>query len=334
MNDIIEWAIVGTPIVIGLISPIIWILYFIKIDLYKKSPEWLKGITFLAAFIGFGCFWGFLAGIVIGSVAFVPVTVIAIFLFLVFQVAVMTKGKYSDETLKEMSEYYQSEEFKKTKVDFITKERNEIINEEIKCENSVDWSPLNKGGNTSKTRMLKKEEHVLQYTPTSQAYTKFLPVVIGGIFFLYLGIRDLLQSVYDPENVGYMIVGGCGLIALSLYLIYKESRPIVFDLKLKELRIGRGNQREDVQSTFFTRISFPKISAIQLVDEFVTSEKTSNYTSYEMNLLLTDGSRVHLIDYMGRDAILQDADTISQKLDIPIFKKWEIDERLDTQMER
>ena len=60
------------------------------------------------------------------------------------------------------------------------------------------------------------------------------------------------------------------------------------------------------------------IHALQLLSEFVSGSKSS-YHSYELNLVLNDGSRINVVDHGNLDRLRSDANTLSRFLDKPIW---------------
>ncbi len=60
------------------------------------------------------------------------------------------------------------------------------------------------------------------------------------------------------------------------------------------------------------------IHALQLLSEFVSGSKNS-YHSYELNLVLNDGSRINVVDHGNLERLRADASTLSQFLDKPVW---------------
>jgi hypothetical protein len=60
------------------------------------------------------------------------------------------------------------------------------------------------------------------------------------------------------------------------------------------------------------------IHALQLLSEFVSGSKNSYY-SYELNLVLDNGSRINVVDHGNLERLRADASTLSQFLDKPVW---------------
>ena len=60
------------------------------------------------------------------------------------------------------------------------------------------------------------------------------------------------------------------------------------------------------------------IHALQLLSEFVSGSKSSYY-SYELNLVLNDGSRINVVDHGNLERLRSDASALSRFLDKPVW---------------
>jgi hypothetical protein len=69
-----------------------------------------------------------------------------------------------------------------------------------------------------------------------------------------------------------------------------------------------------------TIIPFSEIHALQIISEFI-SGKFDNYSSYELNIILKDATRINIIDHNDIEQIRLDAQKISIFLGVPV---WDI----------
>ena len=72
--------------------------------------------------------------------------------------------------------------------------------------------------------------------------------------------------------------------------------------------VARGNSSAPLSS----------IHALQLLSEFISGSKSSYY-SYELKLVLHDGSRINVVDQGNLERLRSDANTLSQFLDKPVW---------------
>lgn len=184
----------------------------------------------------------------------------------------------------------------------------------------IDWSPLRGGGTNIKTHKLHKEQfnRLLFKATFSSLFFSGIFVVAGiGIpLVIYLGNLPPLYSLDTLVLVGF----GLTFTAAGLFMGYRYLRPIVFDKSIgyfwKGWKVpqmyGKDNPKEAI------RLS--DIYALQILSEFIRSEKSSYY-SYELNLVLKDGSRQNVIDHGKLEHMRKDATELSTFLGKPV---WEL----------
>lgn len=101
-------------------------------------------------------------------------------------------------------------------------------------------------------------------------------------------------------------------------LLYSQTAPVVFDLQRRHFVRGRKSPEhcEDLSKLkYYTDID--RIHALQLIAE--RYDRSSNQRSYELNLVLTDGSRLNVIDHGGLDVIRADAQKLAAFLGKPLW---------------
>lgn len=127
-----------------------------------------------------------------------------------------------------------------------------------------------------------------------------------GIFIGFLQTFDysLMIALFPPTI--FMIIG---------YFLYKHlSRGIVFDRQSGYFYKGKPQLSYgliDPNNKNMTPLS--NIHAIQIIGEKV-STKHSSFSSYEINLVLHDKSRVNVVDHSNLPIIKEDARKLSEYL--------------------
>ncbi|PWN06468.1 hypothetical protein [Rhodohalobacter mucosus] len=194
----------------------------------------------------------------------------------------------------------------------------------------IDWVPLKRGGSNFHThKMVEVDAHRLEFRPTVGARLFAGIFLAVGIFF---PILFLVQGDADMESVGATV----GIIAFGLVFAgaggamwYTMGKPRVFDKwagmywkghKKPDLLykpMGNEDDNKDKKDAAMLR----DVHAIQLIREYVRSDKSSYY-SYELNLILSDGSRVNVIDHGKKSEILEDAEKLGQFLGKPVWNMF------------
>ena len=92
------------------------------------------------------------------------------------------------------------------------------------------------------------------------------------------------------------------------------TKPRVFDLVSRDYYAGfKKPDREQDKC-----IDLNRVKALQLITEKVRSSK-SRYNSYELNLILKDGSRVSVVDHGNYEQMLLDAEQLAKALHVPLW---------------
>jgi len=208
-------------------------------------------------------------------------------------------------------------------------EPHKANNPSIHSEFSVDddavakataWSPLVNGGANFRTHKLKKVgHHIYVSSPTVGYhifYTLFLLFGIGAFILATLRLDESLIML------GVLFLMGSIFAGVGVYLMRKALNPFTIDLDFGTFYVGRSydplNDNSDGSSG-----SVKDIHALQLIAEHIKSDNSS-YKSYELNLVLKDGRRVNVMDHGRREKIYEEAQTLSDLLNVPIWDsaKW------------
>ncbi|MCD9562080.1 hypothetical protein [Tenacibaculum maritimum] len=79
---------------------------------------------------------------------------------------------------------------------------------------------------------------------------------------------------------------------------------------------------ESSSSNFKSEILFQEIYALQIIEKFSKSKRSSNsYPSYELNIITKNGNRYNLLNHGDKTHLLSDMVKISKVLRVPIWNK-------------
>ena len=167
----------------------------------------------------------------------------------------------------------------------------------------TSWEPLVGGGSNFYTHRAQKNVghmgDVLVFKTTIQAY-------LFATIFVALGAKFAMASAAGgfASMTGLM---GLGIFAFGCWYIWilrqAESR---FDRYSNELTQGKKS------------FDLSNAEAIQLIRESVRGSK-SNYYSYEMNLIYSDGNRINIVDHSALRKLREDAALLAEYLFIPVW---------------
>ena len=191
---------------------------------------------------------------------------------------------------------------------------------EPSIKNNVDVNPLNSGGANFKTHALvKKSSSKLAYRPSiGGALFSFVFLAVGlCVVCLYIFSYFKLFSIPFPGN-WMMLLFGSIFGSVGGYLCYRSYMPRVFDKQLglyyKTYKVDLQNSRKASNK----QTPLNAIVAIQIISEYISSSDSS-YNSFELNLVLGDGSRKNVVDHGNLKSIVDDAHIISEFLNVPIW---------------
>ena len=186
----------------------------------------------------------------------------------------------------------------------------------------TEWAPAASGGASFGThRLIQVSANRVEFAPTLVAKLFYLLffAIGSGMFFFHLNRIRIAQAGFSDQDALVPILVGAVFAVVGACLYWIGSTPRVFDQRLAAFwrgrraptpmeLIGRGDSSALLSS----------IHALQLLSEYVSGSKNSYY-SYELNLILSDGSRINVVDHGNLERLRGDANTLSQFLDKPVW---------------
>ena len=186
----------------------------------------------------------------------------------------------------------------------------------------IEWSPAKGGGANFKTHNL------VQVNRNRIVFRSSIGARIFYGVFLLMGLGFAVAFSYPQISEGtfnfsfdsfFPILFGFLFAVIGGLLLYFGTKPIVFEKGNGYFWKGRKNP-ETVYNINDQKncTKLKEIYALQIISEYVRSNKSSYY-SYELNLVLNDGSRINVIDHGKLDKIREDAEKLSQFLDKSVW---------------
>ena len=184
----------------------------------------------------------------------------------------------------------------------------------------VSWSPQKSGGSNFKNfRLVLKDSRTLIYKPTSFSYVFSAFFLIAPVTFLFIfSLNGEINQSDQFLKFPFILIIPI-FIGTAVFMAYKILRPQGFNKQLgyhyKSFKKPT-SQREVPESNKWTKLD--QIEAIQIIKERVRT-KNSSYSSYELNLVLKDASRINVIDHSKYKQIQEDARVIADFIGIPYW---------------
>lgn len=193
-------------------------------------------------------------------------------------------------------------------------------NKLTEIKNTVNTSPFNPGGASFKTHKL------VQISSSKLAYQ---PSIFGIVFcslFIFIGIGLLSYNIFSivksetfslKEFTTITSIVGIIFTVVGSVFLFTMMTPRVFDKSInlyhKSFKSPLKNARN---SEKINRLS--DIVAIQIIGEHINSSDNP-YKSFELNLVFNDTRRKNVIDHGNLKAVVNDAEVLSQFLNVPIW---------------
>ncbi|MDZ7805894.1 MAG: hypothetical protein U5K71_02115 [Gracilimonas sp.] len=187
----------------------------------------------------------------------------------------------------------------------------------------TEWYPLKRGGSNFGThKLVKVDYNRIEFKSTLGAKLFsliFLAVGVGIPVFLGVEKYRSYGSFFRSDFL-FIVLFGLIFFAAGSWMYYSFSKPVIFDKtkgmfwkgwKAPKRYLSDGNKKSS------SRISH--IYALQIIPELVRSDN-NNYVSYELNLVLRDGSRMNVVDHGNLGKIRSDSKTLSEFLGVSIWE--------------
>ncbi len=180
----------------------------------------------------------------------------------------------------------------------------------------TEWSPLQRGGSNTRTRALKRPgPDRLVFRPAPWGF------IFPSLFILGGAALAIDQPFEDMEPAWLQLVIALVLVVAGLRIGYGMTRPVVLDRQAGCCWLGwRAPVSVEAARSGKDAAALDAVRAVQVIRERITkSDGGKGYDSYEINLVLADGSRLHLVDHGKLAAIREDAATIGEFLGVPVW---------------
>lgn len=198
-----------------------------------------------------------------------------------------------------------------------------VLNDPLALQ--TEWGPAKSGGASFKTHQLKRVHGQRMEFRCSPGMFLF-----SGVF-LALGIGAIIGTVFAFSNqdkqmdtAGYFLLPLFGLVfgGAGGWMLLSALTPPAFDLTYGYYCKSRKKPEQMMDPSQLKHYAtLDQVHALQLISEYCRSsgKNKSSYYSYELNLVLKDGSRINIVDHGKLSAIKKDAHILSEFLGKPLW---------------
>lgn len=184
------------------------------------------------------------------------------------------------------------------------------------------WTPAKPGGSSFRTHGLTSiSSYRLEFKATIGARLFGLSFLLIGPGFAGVMLFNAADSptLFRPQLLVPLLIGAvCAIVGGGM--IYSWTRPIVFDKHRGFFWVGRQEPHQTVgPSPVKIQTPLAQIHALQLVSEHCSTGNRNSYTSYELNLVLKDATRLNVADHGNIAKLREDARTLAGFLGVPVW---------------
>ncbi|MDU9048985.1 MAG: hypothetical protein Q3M30_09040 [Candidatus Electrothrix sp. Rat3] len=182
----------------------------------------------------------------------------------------------------------------------------------------TEWMPLQRGGANFQThKLVTVQRDRMEFRASSG-------MILFSILFVLVGVGVSIGIFLSQEQAFPLILLGLVFMGAGGVMFYFSTSPVVLDKRKGFFWKGRkvpyesGNWREREDCA-----RLGEVYALQLIAELVSGDK-QNYYTYEINLVLKDGSRINVVDHGKKSKIQEDAKALAEFLGKPLWDASEM----------
>lgn len=177
----------------------------------------------------------------------------------------------------------------------------------------TDWTPARRGGTKGRSRSLVQSgSERLTFRPTVRMLLFYAVPVLAGAGLI------IFQPIQDLEPTWLQSATGLVFLVMGLVFGYRASIPVVVDKHVGACWTGwRAPGSAEAARDQQSGAALTDIRAVQVIPERLRHKES--LVSYEVNLVMADGSRLNLVDHSSQSVIREDAQTLGAFLDVPVW---------------
>jgi hypothetical protein len=180
----------------------------------------------------------------------------------------------------------------------------------------TNWEPLNTIGDSYRSyKLVRVGPDRMEFRRVMSAVAMFAVFPLAGILILFYTFSGHFST--------FTLLLGLGFTLLGAFLVYSQLAPIVFDKSSGMFSKGRGKpgKEPDIENPK-KAADLDSIHALQLLWKPVYGGK-KQYYGYDLNLVLKNGKRIFILSHADKNAMKEDARTLSEFLGKPL---WDVTE--------
>jgi hypothetical protein len=186
----------------------------------------------------------------------------------------------------------------------------------------TSWKPAKGGGTNFRThRLVVVSTQRLEFRSSLGGKLFCLVFLLTGLGILigFPAYRIIHGTSLLNFETAFLVMFGLVFSTVGGLMLYFFTMPSVFDKRWEYFCKGRKNPEMVYDKRRLKHYAkLDDIHALQLISEYCRGDKSSYY-SYELNLVLEDGSRINVVDHGDKKKLQADANTLADFLTVPVW---------------
>lgn len=186
----------------------------------------------------------------------------------------------------------------------------------------TQWTPAKGGGTNFRThKLIEVSPYRIEFRASAGAKIFCAVFMVSGLgFSVVFSAIEFSNGTFSSDIEMMMpILFGLLFFTAGALMLYFAAAPAVFDKASGYFWKGRKSPQDVPDPRSLKNVvQMSQIHALQLLAEYVRSDKSSYY-SYELNLVLEDGKRLNVVDHGNQTKLREDAKTLSEFLGKPVW---------------
>lgn len=187
---------------------------------------------------------------------------------------------------------------------------------------TIQWTPAKSGGTNIRThKLVLIDFNRMEFRSTWGALLFYSVFFLAGLGIMIGFWVSAINSGTSLLNTDFLIPFLFGLLfaGAGVALYYFGAKPVVFDKRSGYFwKCWKAPDKAFNPNAMDEYTPLSDVHALQLLSELVRGDKKS-YLSYELNLVLKDGSRVNVVDHGSQVKLREDTQTLSDFLGKPVW---------------
>ena len=183
---------------------------------------------------------------------------------------------------------------------------------EIKKYTSTEF--MYSGGASFETHIAQQKNEVFKFLPSIKFVLYTLMYGVLAVLSWYFGMQ-LMPNDNGLSIIGFLLLG-VSLVFLCAFLYFLKDYLVSITFSKKHGYYYKGYFNIKYLRT--SKVNLEDIVAIQILGK-ITTEKIAPFNSFEINLVTKDSERFHIIDHSNLKSIINDANSLSEFLRVPIW---------------